>query len=364
LNNFPSQIARHRKTLRFFRSWEMLKVKLEDERLKERMKIKKGLLFGTILVLFLFFFASVPTNVIADPGIWVYYDRNDRDVVLKNTQSIPGERWAVRFSLPSYPPTNVFDIIEISMMIAGGSQYLNEFSLEITDIDHNLIFGVGTQSTTPDEWDSVSLRGIPHTRITEEFHVELIPELDTTGNIFRSTGLWLDEDDAPSGKSYWYTWVSIPPIPNMPPLPPFLAWLPIENGDLMIRVELEPVLPESIVNDLKDIVIDADDSFFNGYAHNKVQQQKKTILKKLDVVINDFEECNYQGGYKKLENDIMPKLADPRPTPLADPRPTPRTFWLHKYPTGSQNQQAVSEFANECLELFELIQLADPRPTP
>jgi len=342
---------------------QSLNVNLEDERLKERMKIRKGLLFGTILVLFLLFFASVPTNVSADPGIWVYYDRNDPDVVLIDEDEPYDVRGAVKFTPPLTMFTSLYELESIKVMIAAGYQYMNEFGIEITDTSHDLIRSVPYQTGVPgDVWYTVDF-GSSWTplQINYEFYIEIIPAFDTSGNYVRTTGLWFDEDNAASGRSAWYTIIILPPPAPQVPVP---LWSQLDTGDLMIRVEFKPILPESLVSELKGIVKEVDDSIFNGYAHNKVQQQKKTILKKLDVVINDFEECNYQGGYKKLANDIIPKLADPRPTPLADPRPTPRTSWLHKYPEGTQNQQAVSEFANECLELFELIRLADPRPTP
>ena len=114
----------------------------------------------------------------------------------------------------------------------------------------------------------------------------------------------------------------------------------------------ESKTPGSILSNLIDTISEAEPIVFKIQASSA----KATLIKKISEVISMFEKGNYEAGLNKLENDIAPKLADPRPTPLADPRPTPHTSWLQLYAEGSANQKLVSSFSKECQSIVQMAQ--------
>lgn len=119
---------------------------------------------------------------------------------------------------------------------------------------------------------------------------------------------------------------------------------PPQNGD-----------PVALTQELRSIVNSANPQLFKGFAYTITEQVIKALTNKIDVVIVMFEKGNFQGGYKKLESDIAPKLN------FCETNRVRALSWLSDDP---QLSDAVYEFADTCQDLIELIKLADPRPTP
>lgn len=112
--------------------------------------------------------------------------------------------------------------------------------------------------------------------------------------------------------------------------PVFAQQTPPQNGT-----------PQSLLEGLKTNVREAE-----GYI-TLTNQQKDVLSKKIDTVAKMIDRGNFKGAVKKLERDIGPKLADPRPTP--------RTSWLAYYPDDPRLQGEVREFALLCQNLIQQI---------
>ena len=113
--------------------------------------------------------------------------------------------------------------------------------------------------------------------------------------------------------------------------------------------------PVELTQELKSVVGSADRELFQGLSITYTDQLRAALIKKIDGVIMMFEKGNFQGGYKKLDDDIAPKLN------ICDTARVRALSWLSDDPA---LRDAVYAFADTCQGLIELIRLADPRPTP
>jgi hypothetical protein len=247
----------------------------------------------------------------------------------------------------------LFKITAIRLHLYCDSQSAG-FDVYVTDEDHQLIKSFLNRDPEVNGWYDLDLTGWTG-YVDTHFFVEFValppnPNLQESWAILWFDEAVIDEGEASYGRSYRYTYG--PDNPNTP------AWLPIEltypygPGDLMIRVELEPQTPETVLPSLIDAISAAEPEIFQGQASSV----KATLIKKIGEAISMFEKGNYIAGLNKLEEDIAKKLADPRPTPLADPRPTPRTSWFRLYTEGSPNQKSVTAFAVECQGIIQMTQ--------
>jgi hypothetical protein len=121
----------------------------------------------------------------------------------------------------------------------------------------------------------------------------------------------------------------------------------------IVRADVIP--PQSILLDLKETVLTADDSLFRGYAITCTEQLKGALSRKIDAVIKMMDEGEYDEAYDKLEDDIAPKLT------ICETARIRARSWLSYDP---ELQDVVYQFSGECQELIAAIKLADPRPTP
>jgi len=298
------------------------------------------------------FFALLTSTMIyssrASPGTWLIYDNDDRDIAHGN-----GDTLAVLFTPPTYPFVNLFEVKTINVSIAYDEWDCAGFDIYVTDENHNSIKAFPNQqpSSTLYGWYSMDVSG-QGVYVDSDFYVEFHPLFEPQ-KLYAAP--WIDEvegDEFYYNRSYCYTYG---------PPDAILDWYPIELiypygiSDVMIRVELEPETPQSLLLDLRETVLNADDSWFRGYIVTNTKQLKNALANKMDAVINMFEMGNFQGGYKKLDKDITPKLnfcGTVRVRALS---------WLSLDP---ELEDVVYEFAGMCQELIGIIKLADPRPTP
>ena len=119
---------------------------------------------------------------------------------------------------------------------------------------------------------------------------------------------------------------------------------PPQNGD-----------PIELTQELRSVVNKADPQLLKGYAYTITKQIKKALSNKIDTVIAMFENGNFKAGYKKMDNDIAPKLWKCHTN-----REQARS-WLSNDPT---IRDQVEVFRDTCQQLILEIKLADPRPTP
>lgn len=113
--------------------------------------------------------------------------------------------------------------------------------------------------------------------------------------------------------------------------------------------------PVQLTQELKSVVESADQELFKGFILTITNQVKTALINKIDVIILMFEKGNFQGGYKKLNNDVAPKLN------FCETVRVRALSWLSVDP---ELEDAVYQFAEECQFRIGLIRLADPRPTP
>ena len=122
----------------------------------------------------------------------------------------------------------------------------------------------------------------------------------------------------------------------------------------MAQNQMDPV---ELTLELKNAVDSAPQELFRGWdGENKDDGRlMNALVEKIDNVIMMFEKGNFQGGYKKLDDDIAPKLN------ICDTARVRALSWLSDDPA---LRDALYAFADTCQGLIELIRLADPRPTP
>jgi hypothetical protein len=132
----------------------------------------------------------------------------------------------------------------------------------------------------------------------------------------------------------------------------FLASIGFSVIPTMAQIQMDPV---ALTQELKSIVGSADRELFRGLLITYTDQLRAALIKKIDDVIMMFEKGNFQGGYKKLDDDISPKLN------YCETVRVRARSWLSDDPN---LQDQVYVFADTCQGLIELIKLADPRPTP
>ena len=113
--------------------------------------------------------------------------------------------------------------------------------------------------------------------------------------------------------------------------------------------------PVLLTQQLRNEVEFADNELFKGFTLTITNQVKSALIKKIDVVIMMFEKGNFQGGYKKLDNDLATKLHI-----CGTDREQARS-WLSNEP---EMRDQVEVFRDTCQQLILEIKLADPRPTP
>ena len=114
--------------------------------------------------------------------------------------------------------------------------------------------------------------------------------------------------------------------------------------------------PVALTEDLRSVVESAPQELFRDIPGEGTDKDlREVLIKKIDVVIMMFQKENFQGGYKKLDNDIAPKL---------NFCGTVRVRALSWLSADILPEYMVYAFADTCQDLIELIRLADPRPTP
>jgi hypothetical protein len=113
--------------------------------------------------------------------------------------------------------------------------------------------------------------------------------------------------------------------------------------------------PVLLTQQLRNEVEVADNELFKGFTLTITNQVKSALIKKIDIVIMMFETGNFQGGYKKLDNDLAIKLHI-----CGTDREQARS-WLSNEP---EMRDQVEVFRDTCQLLILEIKLADPRPTP
>ena len=97
------------------------------------------------------------------------------------------------------------------------------------------------------------------------------------------------------------------------------------------------------LRELKNVIQEVVGPYPRIFTDTNTLQQANALCNKIDAVIKMVAgDYNYMGAIKKLENDIAPKLADPRPTPC--------TSWLSRDP---ELQDIVRRFAGICQEMIE-----------
>lgn len=123
----------------------------------------------------------------------------------------------------------------------------------------------------------------------------------------------------------------------------------------------ETVTPQSLLLELREKILTADDMLFRGVVVTNTRQLKNALANKINAVIKRYDDGQHDDAVTKLEHDIAPKLTDPHD---ADGhRRTQAKSWLYMYPEDCPEWRAVTSFAAECQGLIELIiSLTDEGP--
>ena len=324
------------------------------------MKLKS---FATMVLLFtLLSFPTVAStsSESSNSTVTLRYDRGDHDSAYEIFDPL-----AVRFSPPKiylgqgYTCT-LFEITAIELFVISDDPD-SRFSIYVTDENHNVLKSYLNQVPPIKGWFNVDLTDWDDDSryITTHFFVQFVANAPSPNSPSSCVMLCFDEDETPSLRSYMYTTVTEntnDENANDGGITDELAWIPIEltdtygSGDLMIRVGLKPQTPDTFLPSLKDAISAADEVVFKG----KATSHKATLIKKINAATLFFERGSYIAGFNKLENDIAPKLADPRPTPVGS--------WLETYAVGSYNQKLVTSFAAICQEIIRMAQKSASLP--
>lgn len=312
-----------------------------------RAKVKSCITI-TLLSILLFLPTVQFSNGMAS-GILLKYDRDNPDCGHSGTEPL-----AVRFTPPVVylgmgKTCTLFKITAIRLYLYCDSNSAG-FDVDVTDQNHQAIKSFPDRDPTVDGWYDIDLTGwTSESRYVDtHFFVEFRAHAPDPNSDETWATLWFDEAVVGEGEASYkrsYRYTDDPDNPNSK------VWLPIEltypygPGDLMIRVELEPQTPEKVLPRLIEEISSAEDYLFSGPAASR----KATLIKKIVEVISMFEKGNYQGGLNKLENDIAPKLADPRPTP--------ESSWLNPK---LDYQKQVTSFAVQCQVITQMVEKAVP----
>jgi hypothetical protein len=136
----------------------------------------------------------------------------------------------------------------------------------------------------------------------------------------------------------------------------FLTSIVFSAVPAMAQINQQPqVDPVLLTQELRSVVESVDGELLRGFVITYTDQLRSALVKKIDDVIMMFENGNFQGGYKKLDNDIAPKLW------ICDTNREQARSWLSNDPA---MRDRVEVFRDNCQNLIHLIKLADPRPTP
>ena len=115
------------------------------------------------------------------------------------------------------------------------------------------------------------------------------------------------------------------------------------------------VTPQSLLLELKETVVTADDWLFRGYVVTNTRQLKNALASKIDAVIKMFDDGNWEEGYVKLEDEIGPKLT------ICNTTRVRAKSWLYTYPQDTPEWRAVTSFAAQCQEIIELVLMDQPK---
>jgi len=113
------------------------------------------------------------------------------------------------------------------------------------------------------------------------------------------------------------------------------------------------VTPQSLLQELRELVLNVDDRVFKGYVITYTHQQKNALARKIDATIGLYDLTEHEEAADKLQDDISPKLTNPWND---DGTPSKRArSWLYLYPYDSPEWRAVTSFAAQCQEIIESI---------
>jgi hypothetical protein len=113
----------------------------------------------------------------------------------------------------------------------------------------------------------------------------------------------------------------------------------------------EPVTPQDLLLELKEIVQDADDQIFKGYIMTNTRQLKNALTLKIDAAIKMLDGMLIEPCRNKLRGDISPKLTNPW-NDIGTPSKRAQS-WLELYSFDSDNWRAVTSFATQCQQLID-----------
>jgi len=116
----------------------------------------------------------------------------------------------------------------------------------------------------------------------------------------------------------------------------------------------EPVTPRSLLLELKETVVTADDWLFRGYVVTNTRQLKAALARKIDAAIAMLDRMLIEPCHNKLRNDIAPKLT------ICDTTRVRAKSWLYVYPMNTDEYRQVSSFATQCQEIIESILVDQP----
>lgn len=124
-------------------------------------------------------------------------------------------------------------------------------------------------------------------------------------------------------------------------------------------VSADVIAPQSLLFELKETVLEADDWIFRGYVVTNTRQLKDALANKIDATIGLYDITEHDEATDKLRDDISPKLTNPWND---DGTPSKRAkSWLELYPYDSEEWRAVTSFAAQCQQIIEEVLMDQPK---